>query len=175
VEGLPSINNFSDSEYENYTYHFSSIESAVYLCGSQKESIDINDSRLIRLLNFLAYSEESGYSSWLQGYVEESEISQYQECKSPMLEIVFDNSTRTDDHVFSTTPKMLICGHTCLLFVDTERPEWPLEKGVYADQLFPYFELLEEMVISGELEDAVLYQNEWGGNNWIDLLAYAGF
>lgn len=175
VEGLPSIDRFSNSEYEDYSHHFSPAISAVYFHGDQQEVIDAADPRLIRLLNFLAYSEETNYSAWLQGYLEEEDINRYISSDVPRLEVVFDRSNHADGHILSITPKILICGHTCLLFVDTERASWPLDKGLYAEQYYPYFELLNEMVISGQLEDDVLYKNELENDSWLDLLTYAGF
>lgn len=175
INGLPDIDSFSSSEYEDYQHIFPPIDYALLYRDGVEVEIKSDDPRLFCLLNFLANSENESLSAWRQGYVGETEIEEYLNSQYPMLEIYFsDDKRENDDGVFSTT-KILICGHSYLIFVDTARGSWTLGEGMYAEQCFPYMALLEPMIDSGAIEKEVLYHNEWGDQSWIDLLVYAGF
>ena len=173
VDGVPKAEAFSDSAYEDYEHHFLPVSSAVYHHDGVDEEITPHDPRLIRLLNFLAYSEEIHASSIRQGYVEGDEIHDYLTTDARMLEINFDYDGTSSS--FLSTYKILICGSTYLMFIDTQKSSWALGDGDFAEQRYPYDELLCEQVMSGALPEDVLYEKTWDGTNWLDILTYCGF
>lgn len=173
VAGVPKAEDFSGSAYEDYEHHFLPVSSATYHHGGIAEDISPDDPRLIRLLNFLAYSEEISASFILQSYVEGDAIRNYLSSDARMLEINFDYDGTSSSYL--STYKILICGHTYLTFIDTQKSSWVLGEGEFAEQRYPYNEMLFDQVMIGALPEDVLYENTWGGPNWLDILTYCGF
>ena len=126
-----------------------------------------------RLLNFIAYSEDQALGSWQQGYVREEDISQFLSTTAPMLEVTFCKDESTENSTLNKTPKIIICGDSCLLFSDADIP-WVEDGEQIADRLWPYAELILSE-IKGDGYQGVVSYDGWGNGYWIDLLAYAGF
>lgn len=172
---LPEMNSFSGTEYEDYAYHFPPITAAVLHYNGNTEEIPVDDTRLIRLLNFIAYSYVSGFCGWRQSVVEDGEIREYLESDVPMLEVWFDNSQATGDgYTIEETPRIIISEDTYLIFADPQFYYIPGMQGDYAEMMFPYYSQLCELHDQG-LVDAVSCGEEWGREGWIDMLEYAGF
>lgn len=172
VDALPALEQFSATEYENYSTHFAPVLDAVYYHDGIQESVSATDPRLIRLLNFLAYSHNSGLDEWRRGLVEEDEINAYINSSFPMLEVNLDSSSPgPGEGIHTETAKLLICGGQYLLFTERSQKESILQ----AEQYFPYSALIWDLVMDGQLEDSMLDNGEWGEVAWIDLLTYAGF
>lgn len=165
---LPDITMFSETEYENYKTHFSPVKSASYRCNGTVEEISADDPRLLRLLNFLAYSSENSMDVWTQGYVSEDEINSCLSTDYPMLEINFYNEKGRSGSAIGDTPKIVVCGDSYLAFVDPALANNGIE-GVFAEQYWPYGEL----VTSTNGTDFRI--ENWGLKYWLNILEYAGF
>ena len=165
---LPNITMFSETEYENYKTHFSPIKSASYRCNGTVEEISADDPRLLRLLNFIAYSSENAMDVWRQGYVFEDEVNSCLSTDYPMIEINFYNEKGRSGSAIGDTPKIIICGDSYLAFVDSTLENNGLE-GVFAEQFWPYGEL-----VTGTNDTDFQIEN-WGLKYWLNILEYAGF
>lgn len=175
VENLPAITDFSGAEYGDYKYHFPPVTEAVFYHDGMEESIAPNDPRLIRLLNFFAYSESEMCSAWRQGFVYNDEIEQNLSVDVPMLEVSFDNTGCPDSSAISDAYRIMICGNEYLIFLEPGTYSSEIEEGQLALEHFPYMSLILEMCDEGKLDESAYRSNGWGKENWIDLLVYAGF
>ena len=165
---LPDIKIFSETEYENYKTHFSPVKSASYRCNGTVEEISADDPRLLRLLNFIAYSSENLMDVWRQGYVLEDEINGCLSTVYPMLEINFYNDNGRSGSVIGDTPKIVVCGDSYLAFVDSKLENNGIE-GVFAEQYWPYGEFASNPDKTNFSTDG------WGAKSWLNILEYAGF
>ena len=173
VEGLPNIDEFSDTTFVDYKFHFpTSIESAVFLHNGITETISTDDPRLIQLLNFIAYGSSEGFTPFLKGYVYEDEILSCLAAKDPMLEITFNVSDTPGNSTLEKTPQIIICGDSFLAMRDTTDPKWVLGDGMFADRYWPYGCLVEHLYVQNS---NVISYDGWGNTYWIDLLEYSGF
>ena len=164
VNGLPSLADFSSSNYETFAQHFSTVKSAIYKYNGTENHVSPDDPRLISLLNFLAFSYKQGLTAWRQGYVPEDEIASYLTTKEPMLEITFHSN-----NISEATSQIIICGDSYLVIKNTETD------GQRCERCWPYGELIMEKITSGEADISMISYEGWGTNYWIDLLEYAGF
>lgn len=169
VKQLPDINSFSSTEYEAYRFQFSPVESAIFRCGDTEYPISPNDPRLIQLLNFLAYSEEKMFSTWLQGHVTKSEQAEMLSNEAPMLEINFRVQEDHKGYVHANALKAIICGDSYLLYTDSHIKDNPEYADYLVDRYWPYGSLIVELNID------MLSYDGWGAGYWIDLVTYAGF
>jgi len=171
ISGLPYIETFSGEEYEKYKCHFSPVESAVFCCNGTQVQIPADDERLVRLLNFLAYSEEHKLSVWLQGYLNKQQISEYVGSNAPVLKVNFacEDTNRT---ALKDTPQIVICGDSYILINSNGGQND--EKSTRAELYWPYGELAASMSSKGLFSDILVYGN-WGNNCWLNILEYAGF
>lgn len=172
VPNVPRIEKFSGKAYEKYEYHFSPVESAVYVYNGTEIAIEADDPRLIRLLNFLAYSDEKDLSWWLQGYEYEDEINVFLASDVPRLEVNFIEEPLTFGSALEKTPKIIICGDTFLLYTREPGPDGTER----ADRRWPYAELYMKWADKEKVDERNrLSSKRWGTDCWIDLLVYAGF
>ncbi len=167
--GLPAMESFSDTEYEDYQYHFRPVQKAVYKHDGIEETIAADDPRLIRLLNFLAYSENQMLSIWRQGYVEEAEIHTYLASDAPMLDVTFVMKGEPKRDTLGDTPRILVCGDSYLLFEDPKIANNGYT-GLFAERYWPYASIIEWTSKTGNVS-----LEDWGTGYWIDILEYAGF
>ena len=165
VAALPEMSDFADTEYEDYAFQFSPVQSAVLKIGDQEIPIAPDDPRLIRLLNFLAYGFSEGHTEWLQGLVPEDEINSYLTCDDRMLDVTFYQEGSHDNSTHNTTNRMILCGDSYLLFTGLD-----LDGNICGERFWPYAGLPKV-----RNDSTSFYADEWGNNFWIDLLAYAGF
>lgn len=168
VSGLPAIEDFSETEYEDGNVQFSPVESAVWRHDGVQEEISADDPRLIRLLNFLAKDADMMQSWWRQGYVLEEEINTYLACDDAMLEVNFRNEEGNRYSIHGYTPKIVICGDSYILFVDSEDPT-----DIRAERYWPFAEKLP--ITAPRSSGPHSSKTSWGNDYWIDLLEYAGF
>ena len=173
VPELPAINDFSGTQYEDFEHHFPPILSAVYRHDGAEELVAADDPRLIRLLNFLAFSHVNILGPWRQGYVEENEINKYLAMNVSMLEITFLPQTEPRDTIIAMTPKIVVCGDCYLIFGDASLLNNGME-GVFAEQYWPYGTLVMERYPEPEGSELLSYDG-WGTECWLDILKYAGF
>lgn len=171
VENVPSINEFPGTRYEDDDLHFAEIESATYIYDGKELYIEPNDPRLIRLLNFLAYSDKKGLSSLQQGYLDEEQINDLRLSEFPQLEVRFDCAENEKQTSLSRTFKILVCGDSYLRYSNTCSTDY----SVMVERYWPYGELVMSMVVEEKLPMNVLSYEGWGTGYWIDLLKYAGF
>ena len=175
---LPDINQFSSFGIAPSKYEFPPIQSAFFVHDGVKDSLELNDPRLYRLLNALSYSYEQNYTAWRQGYVKEDEFLEYLNAEKPYLDIYFlPDENPQNKTEFSQTPRAIISANRYLLLVDTEKSSWMPESSIYANEHFPFAKLLcsyYEMYYE-EVRREVYGDIEWGNSKWLDLLAYAGF
>lgn len=171
VPDLPKIAEFSGSEYENFSMQYPPVESAILRCGSKETAISPDDPRLIRLLNFLLYSESEGLTGIRQGLVSAEEIDIILQSDIPMLDITFVHEY-VPNHIRTSAflPRMIICGDSYLTFMyGIEELEGS------AEHFLPYYSLLVSLKESGEVSSDISTSTDWYSKNWIELLKYAGF
>lgn len=154
--------------YTNYEMHFAPIESAVLYIDDAVMQVALDDPRLIRVLNFLAYSEVLDQSAWLQGYVYQDQIHQLYDSGETMLEISFTVDGKNDNNILKDTPRILISGDSYILFVDPQIAANGIV-GEYADRCWPYAN------IAPSLTSECLSYDGWGSGYWIDILKHCGF
>lgn len=171
VENVPSIHEFAGTQYEDFDSHFAQIESAAYIYDGKEIHIEPNDSRLIRLLNFLAYSDKKCLSSLQQGYLDEEQIDALRLSEFPRLEVSFHCAEGETQDSLSRTFKILVCGDSYLRYSYTSSAD----ASVVVERYWPYGELVMSMVLEEKLPMNVLSYEGWGTGYWIDLLKYAGF
>lgn len=168
VEDLPAIGDFSGTQYEDYKRHFPVVKYAVLYHDGTEETIAPDDVRLIRLLNFLAYSNIEGHSELRQSLLTKAEIEECWIEADPKLVIYFDDSEIT----WRTyrIPQIIIWGSTYLELQS-------IEEGTVnsAMQYYPYAEMLTNMVMNEKLPKDALYNLDSMEDPWLDLLAYSGF
>lgn len=166
--GVPAIAEFSGTEYSS---RVPPVESAIYRYNGKEESIAVDDPRLVRLLNFLVHSLNEG-STWLiQGIIEEEDINTYLASEKAMLDITF-LPAEDPDAPYIKTPRLVVCGDNYLEFLYPE--PYNREPGtLIAEHHWPYGEQAFEAQRKGILANASL--GEVSGDDWIDLLEYAGF
>lgn len=173
---LPKIEDFSGTEYEDYEYPFPPVESAILKCNGTETEISSDDTRLIRLLNFIMYGEQYGQTYWRQGYVLEDEINEYLSSTSPMLIVNFNNTP--SNSVFESTPQIIISGNQYLIFEDEDTLSFFGEK-VIAEQHFAYEGLFQEEAeqLLVNILDKISLEEQWSNPDyyWLDLIEYAGF
>lgn len=154
--------NISDDLYAQY---FSPVESAVLYVDGVPQQISANDSRLLCVLNFLAYAAETKQFSRTQGVVKEEQIERYFSSNATMLEVTFTAVTENSSR-FRNTPKILVSGDTFLLFMN---PETYYTQEPCAERHWPYQNLAPDG--ARKSSDAL----DWGGEYWLDILKHCGF
>ncbi len=179
VAGLPAWEDFSDTDFESYISIFSGVKSVTYKYNDTKKGIATNDFRVIRLLNFLAYSYENMLSTWEHGHVSQERVDAYLATDVPMLEIIFQIDETLDPDAYKDLQKIVICGDSVLCFLETRADVEGVNDRVYVERYWPYGELIMRDIMSdsaGHLErkDLLSYEG-WGSGYWIDLPEYAGF
>jgi len=168
-EMLPQISSFSGEKYENFELHFAEIESVTLYAEEGIKTISPTDERVIRLLNFIAYSMNEQTHAYITSLIENEEIALWHEYK-PRLEINFKR-TGMSDGVLSDQ-KILIWGNSFLSFQDpTNYKEY---ESPVAERYWPYLSLYHPTEKLGSKEDQ-LFPEKSGVEPWIDLLAYASF
>ena len=174
---LPKIEDFSGTEYEDYEYTFGPVESAVLKHNETEIEISPDDPRLIRLINFLMYSNHASYSTWLHGYEEDQAIrEEYLSTDEPML-VVNLNSAEIDDKLtFGNIYQLVISSNSYLLMIDYDPDNYSWANGgLLAYQITPYTQLLLDNADQSMLEKISLYPS-WDDHEycWLKLLEYAG-
>ena len=61
---IPDIDSFSDAKLEQHENKLPELDKAILYINGNKQEISKDDKRLIRLLNFCTYAEDSGMSMW---------------------------------------------------------------------------------------------------------------
>lgn len=186
VEGVLPIDDFSGEECDQYDsdnalhYCFSPIEVVTYKHDGVAETIDSDDPRVIRLLNFMMYSESQGKTMLQQSYVDANHLESLVKSNEDTLEIIFE--AENDERGTPEKPeRIIICGDTFLTMFSYEDclEEGPVRyayKGMAAVRYWPYAELLYDYAKKRDLDPTELTSfAEWGSGYWIDLLKYAGF
>lgn len=151
-----------------YQACFAPVEGAVLYVDGVPQKINVDDPRLIRVLNFLAHAKETMQYSWTQGFVYEEEINQYYSSDATMLEVTFAVDAVSDQSIHRDTPKILISGDTYILFVDSKTMNNGIEE-IHAERHWPYEELAPEGATQSNTDLS------WGGDYWLDILEYCGF
>lgn len=161
-EEVPRIDSISGEKYEAYEYHFPPAKAAVYIKRGKEYPIDKNDPRLIKLINLIAYSASNGFDTLLQGIVEGKNLEYCLNTKAPMLDISFDCIHDENDSKMFTTPRVIVCGQSCLVFFENASDD-----TVYVEYWNPYNAL--------PWREGHYYDIDWGDAGWLNLLEYVGF
>ena len=163
--GLPKLESFSDEQYEEYALVFPPVVSATYRCGGQETEIEVNDPRVVRLLNFIAYSWERELTYYRHGYVENDELMQILNKDIPMLKIVFDNEPfQSEEDCVANVPEILILEDIFLLYPYHDYENNPEES--WAEEYYPYGALVVDAYMEGSVDSI-----EQG----FSILEYTGF
>ena len=170
IENLPEFSELSGEGYEFYDYQFSPVASAVYRCGETELELDRKDPRLLRLLNFIAYSESRFKASWSSDYLPEEELRSYYNSAEPMLEVVFNNEGSPEWDKLASACRILICGDSFLAFYGNGEA-WDINGTLYGKRSHPYSELVSTQ--APDQQGTLLSAQDWGTGHWIDLLTFA--
>ena len=171
IPDLPKIEDFSGVSYEEFSTMYPPVESAVLRFGGDETPIAADDPRLIRLLNFLLYSESNWLTSTQQSYVPAEDIHALLQNDVPVLDITFVHQYISNHMQISPyLPRMIICGDSYLTFVYDED-----NTSAQAERFWPYRTLISDAVRAGQASIDYLTDVAWDSEKWIDLLKYAGF
>lgn len=163
--GLPKLESFSGEQYEEYALVFPPVVSVTYRYGGQETEIAADDPRVVRLLNFIAYSWERELTHYRHGYVENDEFLQILNKDIPMLKIVFDNEPfQSEEDGVANVPEILILEYTFLLYPYHDYENSPEES--WAEEYYPYGALIVDAYMEGRVDSI-----EQGFN----ILEYTGF
>lgn len=150
---LPSMHSFSGTELAGG----SRILSATLKSDIFEEVIEPGDPRLIRLLNYLLYSEEQGQTAHTQSDLKEDEI--LMGTRTPVLDITLQPGTEETGLLGSCSHILISEGYYLLIVDQTDQPEG--HSGLSAEKYYPFGKL-----VSGR-EDLS------NRDDWIDFLEYA--
>lgn len=148
-----------------YEQCFSPVESAVLYVDGAQQQINPDDPRLTRVLSFLGYAVENEQYVLMQGVIHEEKINQHYASGATMLEVTFAVDPEGSSY-FCNAPKILICGDTYLLFMN---PETYYTEELCAERHWPYAAQAPEGARGSNVDLS------WGGEYWLDILAYCGF
>ena len=151
---------------------FSEVECAYYYHNGQKDEVEVDDPRLIRLLNLIVKSREDLTHAYQTGYIEKTEIQQCYGTNDTMVEIVFKKPYQHN------TKGLLVCKDSYLRLLDTESGRYPFVKNgeLLAERFWPYEALALEAISEGKIQEIDRKESAtWGGEKWFDIVAYCGF
>ncbi len=182
VDTLPDISSFSSEEYEDYEFVFPPVKSAVYYNNGTEEVIEPDDPRLIRLLNYITYSYEEDFTWRVWGVIKEREIATNESQDVPMLEVMFSPPSDADSpEEMSGAKHMLLCANAYMLYADPDQfMDWR-EKDTdrVATIFWPYmvnvYDYLGSPTDINEDFERFERAQEWGNDEWGDVLSAAGF
>ena len=171
IPDLPKIDDFSGVAYEDFSTMYPPVESAILRVDGGEIPIAADDPRLIRLLNFLLYSESNWLTTTQQSYVPTEDIHALLQSDVSMLDITFAHQYVSNHMQISPyLPRMIICGDSYLTFVYDED-----NTSVQAERFWPYRTFISDAVSAGQANIDYLIDATWDSEKWIDLLKYAGF
>ncbi len=163
--GLPDIKDFSDTAYEDYGRTFPSVAYAVLSFDEQEEEIAADDPRLMRLLNYILYSEAEDSAAWTHGLLTQEDVQKYRDSYVAYLTVVFSVSK---DLFVPNLREIIIFPDRYLLVGSND------EIDDYVQENFPY-----EMYYVNYLRQTGVADWQEEINNpeqpWIDLLEIGGF
>lgn len=145
-----------------YTEYFSPVEGAVLYANGTTQQIASDDPRLIRVLNFIAYSQMYEPGAWTKGCVGEETINKCYASTMATLEINFAVDTENPTQGHKGWEWIIVCGSTFL----EPMPDGHTYEGRNAVVHWPYSELAPE----GTKNDM-----EWEEEPWLNILTYCGF
>lgn len=170
MDGVPEIGSFTGEMYEDYRCHFAKIKSVTLYIDGTAQSISPTDERVIRLLNFIAYSLSESSYSYTTGLVIEEEINEWYNFPT-LLEVEFEDEAPEETGQIIYDQKILISGNSYLQLLSPEGYAWAGEP--VAEQKWPYMALFKQADETGSREQQMEFETS-GVKPWIDLLAYAG-
>lgn len=170
IPEIPSIDIFSNEEYQ-FECSFADVDAALYRENGEEIEIAKDDPRIIRLLNFVIYSKESGLSTLQQGYLKQDTIDKFLSCNYPMLEIIFSTEESAEKNSHPLPQKIVVCGDSYLLYVDS----YVSASNIVVERWWPYGELVHSRIYEGTLDSSVISFDGWGNEYWLDILVYCGF
>ena len=150
-----------------YLQYFSPVKSAVLYVNGTQQQIAADDPRLIRLLDFLAYSADSRMGTLTQGVFSQSEMDQYDFQNAPVLEVTFA-ADAADKTGYRNSPRILVSGDTYFLYMNPETYGGGGQE-LCAERHWPYSKLAPE---GAERSN---YDLSLGGDYWLDILKHCGF
>ena len=163
IEGIPSIDQFSEIEYGEYSYSFPKIKEAIHQNGKERTEIATDDPRLICLLNMLSYSFDEGLTGWRQGFVYEDEIKENLSNETTLLKIVFETEEG------QPAKEMYVIGDQYIIAENKPAPGEDRSEGWFGEQFWPFYDTVRKNITGNE------NSHDWGSGAWFDLLDYVGF
>lgn len=169
---LPDIEQFGAERYDPGEYVFPEVISASYTSNGIRETIQLDDSRLHRILDAISYSYQMDYTAWIQGHVDEDYVNTCVGENIPMLDIRFDSSRKPPYNTeFSIASRVIISANSYLLIVDTSDKGQISPGAVVANMHYPFAELIANST-GKDISELPL---DWGNSDWVNVLKYAGF
>lgn len=135
------IEDFSENEFESNQYMFSEISAVTLYQDGVAMTLNTNDSRIIRLLNFLSFAVSKGDMTWMQGHPDAEWMREF-EASENRLEIVFSNDLMCEHGFDLKACEKLIVSEDCCVCVysigDTNQTGLTHEPGKMATCFIPY-------------------------------------
>ena len=171
---VPDIQTFSGSDYEAFEFHFPPVDYALFYHDDTVDTISPEDPKLIRLLNFIAFSSSNSLSWVRQGYIPEDEMVRHYDHWS-RIEVFFrsvspseDEGLAEDPHVI-LTPRIIIAKNVVFEYASNNTD---------IDEYWPYLAIYWSKAENGEISKEA-FENEMYGETieapWIDLIKLSGF
>lgn len=136
TDNLPVFSDFSGSVIDDSSLTFPTPQGAVLSVNGKTEEISPSDPRLIRLLNYILFSENEQLSGVTTGLLSEEDIQAYYDKCSVWLEVSFPaNENRC---FVPNLSEMVIFPNVYLLFGSQANT------GAYVEEHFPYAALLQD-------------------------------
>ena len=163
VYGVPKIDSFPTDKLQPYELQFSEVSCACYHHDNMEESISADDSRIMQLLNFIAYSENNSTKWMIKGYVDSTEAADWYH-HFPYLEVFFCDDNPHDD-TLGVLSKIIVVRGTVFMF--------ELDGRIEAH--WPYMALYVENAGEEDYMKEMSFSDDLSNSPWLDILTYCGF
>lgn len=164
-DDLPVFSSFSGSVIDGASLTLPLPQKATLVNYGKTEEIAPTDPRLIRLLNFILYSENQQLSAITTGLLSEEDIQLYYDACPVWLIISFDS--KENNSFVPNLSEIVIFPSAYLLFGSQEKT------GSYVEEHFPYEVLLDTWAEQNNVNtNDYLYDLK---DPWMNMLLIAGF
>lgn len=170
--GLPEITDFSEYEIEDFERSFPAPDRAVLSVDGETVEIAGTDPRLIRLLNYILYSENDQSDVLVTELKSEKQVQVYYDNSPAWLHVYFGKAEKTD--FVPNLTELLIVADRYLLFGSNDH------YAFYVEEHYPYGMNLWNWAEKNQVDSRPFFYNldhpEYDLEHpWINLLQISGF
>lgn len=146
-KSLPDISSFPGDHMMSFKYNFPPVISATLYHEGRPETISLEDERLIRLLNYVLYSENEHLSSVIKGLLSLDDIQWHYDSYDDYLIVEFQLEDSEGDTDFVPSLRKVMIMSNCFLLFGSQFGE------DYVEEHFPYEVNLEKWCLDGRLSE----------------------